>query len=105
MCSSVVSFFLKFKKVLWFLLHFNSPPPSVWQPSHLKVKPELADVPTKESYPIYGAPESRFCPARVYEYTDGRCVKMKMKRRRTVTMMNCHFILLFFFVVVDFLTF
>lgn len=41
------------------------------QPSHLRIKPELADVPTKESLPIYAGPEQRFCPARVYEYTDG----------------------------------
>lgn len=41
------------------------------QPSHLRIKPELADVPSKESFPIYAGPEQRFCPARVYEYTDG----------------------------------
>lgn len=41
------------------------------QPSHLKVKPECADVPENVSYPEYAAPESRFCPARVYEYSDG----------------------------------
>lgn len=39
------------------------------QPAHLKVKPELMDIPNKESFPIYGAPETRFCPAKVYEYT------------------------------------
>ncbi|EGD80525.1 dehydrogenase [Salpingoeca rosetta] len=41
------------------------------QPSHLRVKPELSDVPADVSYPVYAAPESRFCPARVYEYSDG----------------------------------
>eukprot|EP00043_Microstomoeca_roanoka_P002362 m.37892 g.37892 ORF g.37892 m.37892 type:complete len:613 (-) comp11437_c0_seq1:242-2080(-) len=41
------------------------------QPSHLRVKPELSHVPSEISYPIYAAPESRFCPAKVYEYTDG----------------------------------
>lgn len=41
------------------------------QPSHLRVKPEHKDTPADISYPIYAAPESRFCPAKVYEYTDG----------------------------------
>ena len=41
------------------------------QPSHLRVKEDMAHVPTEVSYPVYAAPESRFCPARVYEYTDG----------------------------------
>jgi electron-transferring-flavoprotein dehydrogenase len=34
----------------------------------LKIKPELASVPQTESYQKFGAPEERFCPARVYEY-------------------------------------
>lgn len=38
------------------------------QPSHLKIKPELKDVPAHISFQDYAAPESRFCPARVYEY-------------------------------------
>lgn len=38
------------------------------QPSHLKIKPELADVPQSLSYQTFGAPEERFCPAKVYEY-------------------------------------
>jgi len=42
------------------------------QPSHLKVKPELADVPKGESMEVWGAPETRFCPAKVYEYPDGK---------------------------------
>ncbi|KAL8021189.1 putative electron transfer flavoprotein-ubiquinone oxidoreductase [Plasmopara halstedii] len=41
------------------------------QPSHLRIKSELSEVPSKESYPVYAGPEQRFCPARVYEYTDG----------------------------------
>mmetsp|Transcript_26385 Transcript_26385/g.84938 ORF Transcript_26385/g.84938 Transcript_26385/m.84938 type:complete len:396 (-) Transcript_26385:147-1334(-) len=41
------------------------------QPSHLRIKPELAHVPKGESMDVYAAPEQRFCPARVYEYTDG----------------------------------
>jgi electron-transferring-flavoprotein dehydrogenase len=38
------------------------------QPAHLKVKPELAGVPLDVSFTTYAAPESRFCPAGVYEY-------------------------------------
>uniref|UniRef100_M4C1J1 Electron transfer flavoprotein-ubiquinone oxidoreductase n=1 Tax=Hyaloperonospora arabidopsidis (strain Emoy2) TaxID=559515 RepID=M4C1J1_HYAAE len=41
------------------------------QPSHLRIKPELAEVPSTESFPVYAGPEQRFCPAGVYEYTDG----------------------------------
>ncbi|GMF30799.1 unnamed protein product [Phytophthora lilii] len=41
------------------------------QPAHLRIKPEHAEVPSKESFPVYAGPEQRFCPARVYEYTDG----------------------------------
>lgn len=41
------------------------------QPAHLRIKVEHADVPSKESLPVYAGPEQRFCPAKVYEYTDG----------------------------------
>ncbi|TDH70810.1 hypothetical protein CCR75_001856 [Bremia lactucae] len=41
------------------------------QPAHLRIKPELSEIPAKESLPVYAGPEQRFCPARVYEYTDG----------------------------------
>jgi electron-transferring-flavoprotein dehydrogenase len=37
------------------------------QPSHLGIKPELADVP---KHIIYDGPEQRFCAAAVYEYVD-----------------------------------
>jgi electron-transferring-flavoprotein dehydrogenase len=40
------------------------------QPSHLKIKGELAEVPESLSMQIYGAPETRFCPAGVYEYVE-----------------------------------
>jgi len=40
------------------------------QPSHLKIKPEKKHVPLQVSWPVYGGPESRFCPAGVYEYLD-----------------------------------
>eukprot|EP00056_Hartaetosiga_gracilis_P003484 m.64040 g.64040 ORF g.64040 m.64040 type:complete len:624 (+) comp11472_c0_seq1:47-1918(+) len=38
------------------------------QPSHLKIKPGKEHVPSEVSFKTYAAPESRFCPARVYEY-------------------------------------
>ena len=41
------------------------------QPSHLRVKHGMEDVPAKVSYPVYAGPEGRFCPARVYEYPEG----------------------------------
>ncbi|TMW63826.1 hypothetical protein Poli38472_002767 [Pythium oligandrum] len=41
------------------------------QPAHLRIKPEHASVPSKKSFPEFAGPEQRFCPAKVYEYTDG----------------------------------
>ncbi|GLE07462.1 hypothetical protein PINS_up017773 [Pythium insidiosum] len=41
------------------------------QPAHLRIKPEHTAVPSSESLPVYAGPEQRFCPAKVYEYTDG----------------------------------
>ena len=40
------------------------------QVAHLRIKPELADVPKGESMEVYAAPETRFCPAKVYEYSE-----------------------------------
>ena len=40
------------------------------QPAHLRVKPELSDVPTEVSIKEYAGPEQRFCPAGVYEYSE-----------------------------------
>jgi electron-transferring-flavoprotein dehydrogenase len=40
------------------------------QPAHLRIKPELADVPKHTSLQVYGGPEQRFCPAAVYEYVE-----------------------------------
>ena len=40
------------------------------QPSHLRIKPDLANIPKDISMQVYGAPESRFCPAAVYEYVE-----------------------------------
>jgi electron-transferring-flavoprotein dehydrogenase len=44
------------------------------QPSHLRIKADVADVPDKVSLQVYAAPESRFCPAGVYEYPEGKLV-------------------------------
>ena len=38
------------------------------QPAHLRIKPELADVPNTISIKEYAGPEQNFCPAKVYEY-------------------------------------
>ncbi len=44
------------------------------QPSHLRIKPDAADVPKGVSLPVYAGPESRFCPTGVYEYVDNKLV-------------------------------
>ncbi len=44
------------------------------QLSHLQIKPDIADVPKGVSLPVYAGPESRFCPAGVYEYVDNKLV-------------------------------
>lgn len=44
------------------------------QPSHLRIKPDVANVPESISLQIYAAPESRFCPAGVYEYPEDKLV-------------------------------
>eukprot|EP00903_Cladosiphon_okamuranus_P015085 g13953.t1 len=38
------------------------------QPAHLRVKDGMEGVASEVSYPKYGGPEQRFCPAAVYEY-------------------------------------
>ena len=51
------------------------------QPSHLRIKIELADIPRNVSMQRYAAPEQRFCPAGVYEYVsegDGAEKKEKL---------------------------
>ena len=44
------------------------------QPSHLRIKADVANVPENISLQVYAAPESRFCPAGVYEYPEGKLV-------------------------------
>jgi electron-transferring-flavoprotein dehydrogenase len=43
------------------------------QPSHLQIKPELEKL-VPESLAEYNGPEQRFCPAKVYEFVDGKLV-------------------------------
>jgi len=38
------------------------------QPAHLRIKPDLKDIPNEVSITEYAGPEQRFCPAKVYEY-------------------------------------
>ena len=40
------------------------------QPAHLRIKEDLSDIPKGISMDIYAAPETRFCPAGVYEYIE-----------------------------------
>lgn len=40
------------------------------QPSHLKIKEDKQHVPSDVSFKKFAGPESRFCPAKVYEYPD-----------------------------------
>jgi len=47
------------------------------QPSHLKIKPGMEDVPLK-SYEKHGAPETRFCPAKVYEFVSDEKGEVKL---------------------------
>lgn len=56
------------------------------QPAHLKVKPELSNVPTEISLKIYDGPEQRFCPAGVYEYSEPN---ENGKRNLIINAQNC----------------
>jgi electron-transferring-flavoprotein dehydrogenase len=42
------------------------------QPAHLQIKPELGEIATRISLQDYDGPEQRFCPAKVYEFIDGK---------------------------------
>jgi electron-transferring-flavoprotein dehydrogenase len=46
------------------------------QPAHLRIRPGMEAVPGTHSWKTMGAPETRFCPAGVYEYpeNDGKLV-------------------------------
>jgi electron-transferring-flavoprotein dehydrogenase len=58
------------------------------QPAHLRIKPELADVPRRTSLQVYGGPEQRFCPAAVYEYVDNEGSD-DPKKKLVINAQNC----------------
>jgi len=55
------------------------------EPSHLKIKPEFSQIPQHVSYQEYAAPETRFCPAKVYEYV----VDEKGTPKLVINSQNC----------------
>lgn len=60
------------------------------QPIHLRIKPDQANIPKKISYQIYGGPESRFCPAGVYEYVDNDIEgEVDEKKKLVINSQNC----------------
>ncbi|KAG7355514.1 FAD-dependent oxidoreductase [Nitzschia inconspicua] len=62
------------------------------QPAHLRIKPELADVPKHTSLQVYGGPEQRFCPAAVYEYVDNNDEESNnsdQKKKLVINAQNC----------------
>lgn len=54
------------------------------EPSHLKIKPQLKHIAETVSYETYGGPESRFCPAKVYEF-----VQKNGKMELVINSQNC----------------
>lgn len=56
------------------------------QPIHLKVKD--INLP-KVSYEQYGAPEERFCPAKVYEFVDDTNEEGKTSKKLQINAQNC----------------
>ena len=55
------------------------------EPSHLKIKSDKSNVPINESYQLYAAPETRFCPAKVYEYIENKNGEMEL----VINSQNC----------------
>ncbi|GKY90428.1 hypothetical protein MPSEU_000016600 [Mayamaea pseudoterrestris] len=56
------------------------------QPAHLRIKPELGDIPENVSLQTYAGPEQRFCPAGVYEYVDDEA---KGSKKLVINAQNC----------------
>jgi electron-transferring-flavoprotein dehydrogenase len=56
------------------------------QPAHLRIKPDLADIPQDVSLQTFAGPEQRFCPAGVYEYVENDATK---KQQLVINAQNC----------------
>eukprot|EP01100_Stratorugosa_tubuloviscum_P008412 TRINITY_DN350_c0_g1_i1.p1 TRINITY_DN350_c0_g1~~TRINITY_DN350_c0_g1_i1.p1 ORF type:complete len:603 (+),score=239.30 TRINITY_DN350_c0_g1_i1:196-2004(+) len=59
------------------------------QPIHLRIKPGYEDIPSNVSYPLFGGPEQRFCPARVYEYTHNETTGNAQLVRNAQNCLHC----------------
>lgn len=60
------------------------------QPIHLRIKPEVALTPESVSWPTFAAPETRFCPAAVYEYVDNQDADAaKIPKKLVINSQNC----------------
>lgn len=59
------------------------------QPSHLRIKPGMENVPTDVSYKVYAGPEGRFCPAKVYEYPEETPGKLVINAQNCVHCKCC----------------
>jgi electron-transferring-flavoprotein dehydrogenase len=60
------------------------------QPSHLLIKPGMESAPIQSSYAKFLAPETRFCPARVYEVIiDEAAPNDLSKARLQINNTNC----------------
>jgi len=59
------------------------------QPIHLRIKPQVSEVPESVSWPTFAAPETRFCPAAVYEYVDAPDASAKVPKKLVINSQNC----------------
>lgn len=62
------------------------------QPAHLKVKDDKKNVPIEVSYEKYASPETRFCPAKVYEVLtddDGKNPRLQINAQNCIHCKTC----------------
>lgn len=57
------------------------------QPAHLRIRENLTDVPKFTSMQTFAAPETRFCPAGVYEYVENQGANAEEKL--VINAQNC----------------